>query len=469
MRNRKKLITNIFKIIFFPLYLLLVVYKFIIKKIKSSIRLKLSWIYIRKLLGAMILTCLTVIIVYGSIKIYKVVSLDHKSISNILLEPGINYSRLQKYSKEHNSHIIIYDRDKNFLYGTKNEFSTKKYKNLPDIVKTEHGLLFALNRSVSVKDMYIVIYTDIKNQVSEIMLLSKITFYVFSTIIFFSIISILISVKGIFLPLKEMTETVKGISKNNLNLRLNVGGSKNELKELAITFNDMMNRIEEDYNKQKQFVSDASHELRTPIAVIHGYVDMLNRWGKNEREVLEESINAIKNESENMNDLVEKLLFLARNDKGTLLLQKDEFSLTEMLIETVKETQIIDSSHRIEYDIKKEISVLADRKRIKQAVRIFMDNALKYTPRKGKITVTLGSENRHASINIRDTGIGMKKDELQHIFDRFYRSDKSRTKEKGGHGLGLAIGKIIVLGHNGKIKVRSKPGEGSEFIILLPR
>ena len=138
-----------------------------------------------------------------------------------------------------------------------------------------------------------------------------------------------------------------------------------------------------------------------------------------------------------------------------------------MLLEIAKETQIIDGTHKMNFDINKEVSLYADKNRIKQAVRIFIDNAIKYTPADGEITISLGVENNCNAISIKDTGIGMTKEELRHIFDRFYRSDQSRTKVKGGHGLGLAIAKIIILGHNGQIKVKSKVGEGTEFILLL--
>lgn len=467
--NIQKIFGNLSKLVFFPIYLFIALIKLIVKKIGFSIRLKLSLIYIKKLLSAMIWACLGVVIVFGTIKIYDVVSYDHISISKILSENNLNYLDLKEYSQEYKSHVLLYDMDRHLLYETKTGLAEYGYKEFLGVVKTDNNLFLAINRTAlsSPENFKVVIYTDVEDEVFEILKLSRIILYVFLIVSLFSIISIARSGKGVFQPIREMTDIVRGISENNLNLRLNIGGSKDELKELAITFNDMMNRIEEDYNRQKQFVSDASHELRTPIAVIQGYVDMLNRWGKNDKEVLQESIDAIKNESENMKDLVNKLLFLARNDRGTLIFQKEEFSLTEMLIETVKETQIIDGSHRINYDIKKEISLYADRKRIKQAVRIFIDNAIKYTPNEGEITISLNNDNNYISISIKDTGIGMSKQELKSAFNRFYRSDKSRTKEKGGHGLGLAIAKIIIFGHNGKIKVRSKPSEGSEFKILL--
>ena len=168
-----------------------------------------------------------------------------------------------------------------------------------------------------------------------------------------------------------------------------------------------------------------------------------------------------------MQELIDKLLFLARHDNSTFVFEKEEFSLTEMLWDIAKETQIIDTRHKINYKINQEVSFYGDKNRLKQAIRIFMDNAVKYTPAGGEITLSLGKKEGFVTVSIKDNGIGMSKEELSHIFDRFYRADQSRTKEKGGHGLGLSIAKIIILGHNGKIKVRSKIGEGSEFIILL--
>lgn len=268
-------------------------------------------------------------------------------------------------------------------------------------------------------------------------------------------------------PIKDMTQTVKSISGSNLSLRINTEDVQDELSELAKTINGMMDKIENSYNRQQQFVSDASHELRTPIAVLQGYADMLDRWGKNDPNVLLEAISTIKSETNNMRELVEKLLFLARCDKSTLTFQKEDFDLSELLEEMVKDTEIIVNYHEIIKDIQAGIHIHADRNRIKQAIRVFIDNAVKYTPEYGKIYIGLSKVKGDALISISDTGIGISSEDIFKIFDRFYRSDKSRTKEKGGSGLGLAIAKEIISGHNGKIKVRSKVDEGSEFSIYL--
>lgn len=487
---------GLLKIIYLPFQLIKLLHKMVLEKLEFSIRFRLSISYLKIFLKAMFLAGLGVLLVFGGFKIYDVISKDYAALGKLLeteliaanLEnvehieefPGLQFA-IKKYSEEQNSPLLIYDKDKNLILATDSGLADYGYQGLVGVVRTEKATYLTINRSDirsidfmslinsirSPHSVNVVSYSDIGQEISDMLYLAKIILIVFAVVIFFSLISIALIGRGFFQPIKEMTQTVKDISAKNLNLRLNVSGSKNELKELALTFNEMMNRIEDYYNRQKQFVSDASHELRTPIAVIQGYTNMLDRWGKDDREVLQESIDAIKNESENMKELIDKLLFLARHDKGTFVLQKEDFSLTEILREIKRETQIIDSSHKISFHLEKEERLCADKNRIKQAIRIFIDNALKYTPPRGEITVTLGKEEDFLAISIKDTGIGMTKEELGRIFDRFYQSEQSRTKEKGGHGLGLAIAKIIILGHHGKIKVKSKVGAGSEFTILL--
>ena len=274
--------------------------------------------------------------------------------------------------------------------------------------------------------------------------------------------------KRLLLPVKKMTETVKSISLQDLNTRLDVRGSKDELKDLSKTFNDMMDRIQKSYEQQNRFVSDASHELRTPISVIQGYANLLDRWGKDDKAVLEESITAIKSEAENMKDLVEKLLFLARSDKNTQKVEMADFKMNELIDEVVRETKLIDNKHEILNQYNQEITINGDRNLLKEVLRIFIDNSIKYTPEKGTIKINSFCRNKQLVLEIEDTGIGISKEDLPHIFDRFYRADESRTKETGGTGLGLSIAKWIILKHKGTIEVQSKLGIGTKVSILLP-
>lgn len=266
----------------------------------------------------------------------------------------------------------------------------------------------------------------------------------------------------------QLISTANSISSQNLNVRLNVSDTSDELHEMALTFNRMMDRLEKAYEKQNQFVSDASHELRTPISVIQGYARMLERWGKDDKDILQEGISAINKEAVNMQELVEKLLFIARNDRDTLLLVRERFSLSDMMEELVKETRMLNTGHAIKSEISPDIAMYGDHARIKQALRIFADNALKYTPVDGVVTFGLYAENGYAVAVVEDTGIGIPEKDLPRIFDRFYRVDTARDRHSGGHGLGLSIARIIILRHGGRIKIASREGEGTRFSVYLP-
>ena len=275
--------------------------------------------------------------------------------------------------------------------------------------------------------------------------------------------------RRMLLPIDRITKAAQSISINNLNRRIEVSQAEDELSRLAETFNEMIGRLKQSFDKQSQFVSDASHELRTPISVIQGYIGLIDRWGKDDRSVLQESIDAIKNETSGMTELIEKLLFLARGDSGGQKLQMNEFSLNELLEEVYKESRLISQIHDLHCDVAEEITLTADRKMIKQVLRALIDNSLKFTPPDGTITVRAGKRNDAVHIAVADTGIGIPEDEVNNIFNRFYRVDKARSKESGGSGLGLSIVKWIVDAHGGSIRAESTIGKGTAITIMLPQ
>ena len=275
--------------------------------------------------------------------------------------------------------------------------------------------------------------------------------------------------RRMLLPIDRITKAAQSIGINNLSRRIEVSQADDELSRLAETFNEMIDRLKQSFDKQNQFVSDASHELRTPISVIQGYIGLIDRWGKEDKSVLQESIDAIKNETSGMTELIEKLLFLARGDSGNQKLQKIQFSLNELMEEVCKESHLISSIHDLHCDVAGEIALTADRKMIKQALRALIDNSFKFTPTDGKITVHAGRGNNTVNIVVEDTGIGIPDDEVNNIFNRFYRVDKARSKESGGSGLGLSIVKWIVDAHGGSIRAESTIGEGTVVAIMLPQ
>ena len=274
--------------------------------------------------------------------------------------------------------------------------------------------------------------------------------------------------RRVLAPIRDIASMAATLSENNLSNRINIAGTKNELKDLASVINSMLDRIERSYNSQKQFVSDASHELRTPISVIRGYTDMLKRWGKDDPEILDEGIAAILQETEGMKDLVESLLFLARHDKKTLMMEISIFEPGELVRELQREEAMVHEDYQFRTDCPESVVIRADRNMIKQVLRILCDNAVKYSPKGTEIVLSCRAEGDSCCLSVQDHGEGIPPEELPKVFDRFYRSDKARKSETGGHGLGLSIARIIVVAHSGKIRVRSKPGVGTTFTVVLP-
>ena len=240
-----------------------------------------------------------------------------------------------------------------------------------------------------------------------------------------------------------------------------------ELAGLETAVNKLMIRMRDSYRQQARFVSDASHELRTPIAVIRGYADMLDRWGKTDETVLEESIQAIKSESESMQHLVEQLLFLARGDSGRTPLNVTEFDLSSMMQEVFEESEMIDKNHEYRFEGGGKIPVKGDVSLLKQAARILIENASKYTPEGGEIILRSQVKNGRPAFSVQDSGIGISEAALPHVFERFYRADDSRSKQTGGSGLGLAIAKWIIDRHGGRFDIISRQDIGTRITVIL--
>ena len=253
-----------------------------------------------------------------------------------------------------------------------------------------------------------------------------------------------------------------------------------ELSGIEAAVNNMLRRLEEGKRKQIRFVDDASHELRTPIAVIQGYVNMLDRWGKDDPAVREEAIAAIKNESEHMKVLIDQLLFLARGEMDRHVLDMKPLNSCSIMEEIYDESIMLEAElpeeKRHEFDASelyaddnlKTYMISADEAMIKQAVRILRDNAMKYTPAGGTISFrSYRREDGKICMEVRDTGIGIPKSELPRIFDRFYRGTNARADNTSGSGLGLSIAKWIAESHGGAIEALSGSGFGTKMTIVL--
>lgn len=283
-----------------------------------------------------------------------------------------------------------------------------------------------------------------------------------------SLIAGFLTSKKLLSPIDRITNAVQEIDIGDLNMHVEEGQANDELSRLANTFNKMIDRLRLSFEKQNRFVSDASHELRTPIAVIRGYADLISKWGRENSAIFAESILAITRETAEMTELIEKLLFIAKSDNNDLILNRSKFYLSDLLEEVARESRIISPDHVILCVYSKTVTIQADRLMIKQALRALIENSIKFTPIPGNIELKYIMTNGQVEITVKDTGIGIPANEINNIFERFYRVDKSRSKESGGSGLGLSIVYLIVKAHNGTVTASGKPGEGTTISLMIP-
>ncbi len=282
-----------------------------------------------------------------------------------------------------------------------------------------------------------------------------------------AIVSKIVS-RRILKPVKNVIKTAKTITSEDLSQRIEVPKSEDELQTLTLIINEMLDRIEISFGNQKKFVSDASHELRTPLAIIKGYAEIIKKRRLTNEEIFEESIDSIINETDNMRNLIQKLLFLAKGDITKINTKFIEIDANEMVKQVYSDTTVSTKTHKIHLTEGENFKINGDETLLQQAIRAIIENATKYSEENTNIYIESEIRNGNGVISIRDEGVGISKEDAKRIFDRFYRVDLSRTKATGGTGLGLAIVKRIIEIHNGKIEIDSEMGKGTKISIVLP-
>jgi heavy metal sensor kinase len=271
-------------------------------------------------------------------------------------------------------------------------------------------------------------------------------------------------------PLDAMAEQAQRITGSNLDARLEIGNAAEELTALAESFNELLGRLDQSFENMRRFVADASHELRTPVAVIRGEADVALA---NERSVSEykESLAIILDESRRLSRLVDDLLNLARADAGRVKLQAQEFYWNDLLSECCRLVQSLAGARQIDLECRcaGDAPFFGDEELLRRMTLNLLDNAIRYTPPGGKVLAELEAGQEGVRIRISDTGIGIGPEAAEHVFERFFRADKARSRGNGGFGLGLAIVKWIAESHRGAVELASEPGAGSTFTVTLPR
>jgi heavy metal sensor kinase len=269
-------------------------------------------------------------------------------------------------------------------------------------------------------------------------------------------------------PLDRMTNTAQQISAEHLNERIQLQRADTELKRLADSFNDMLERLDQSFKQIRQFTADASHELRTPVTILMGETDLaLN--GLLDYEECRAALSSRHEELQRMSRIIDDLLTLSQFDHSQQTLHCKPLDFSDLVIEVCEQQRNQAKSKGVELKLTKTVPAMmeGDSSRLRQMVRNLLDNAIKYTPGGGEVSIELQQSNGNFELRVSDSGIGIPRDDLPHIFDRFYRVDKARTRAEGGTGLGLSIVKQVVEAHGGNVNVSSEVGTGTVITVVM--
>jgi signal transduction histidine kinase len=346
--------------------------------------------------------------------------------------------------------------EQGFTHNKIEEDNILVYKSAVDIGSFHGTILIGRNEEV---------FEDFLEKVTSTLLLGTILSLVLSIVSGWLLAGKLLS------PLRVLTHTMEKIEGESFAERVPVMETKDEFSQLSLIFNRMMDKVEASMLQQQKFVGDASHELRTPLAIIHGHLSLLKRWGKRDKEVLDQSLNISINETKRMIELTDELLWLSQFEKPQEIKETMEsYHISDIIQEMVRNYALIHPNLTIhhEIDAKNGIQLAIPQRQLKQLFIIIMDNAIKYSGENKKIKITSTAMNDTYRIDIQDNGVGISKEDIPHIFDRFYRVDKARNRESGGSGLGLSIAKEMMEEYKGTIHAESIVGEGTKISLFIP-
>lgn len=381
-----------------------------------------------------------------------------------------------------NQDIYIYNAKKQMIFTTDDEESSPGLTGpvgrvFEDHIEDQYRGFSMTQRVYSKKTGklvgYVQVFHDLESyyMIRARLLLWLLIIELFGTSLAYMII--LVSTRRFLKPLKNLHDVMRNISKNpnNLNLRSDIS-SGDEIEELSLIFDNMLDKVENHTKLQSRFISDVSHELRTPVAIIKGHIGLLQRWGKDDAEILEESLNATAHEADRMAIMINDMLDMIRVQGSFEGHQKDRTILEESVDMVVGNFRVLREDFEFEWHSQQKATrAKIYKNHFEQALMILIDNAVKYSRKEKKISIeVLINEETEAIVKVKDRGEGISQEDIQHIFERFYRTDKSRnrTSTQAGLGIGLSILQQIVEGYHLKMEVESQPNKGSVFILHIP-
>ena len=354
------------------------------------------------------------------------------------------------------------------LIGNESKTQIKKLKNGQTIFQTSMPI-------ISNKSRVLIGYLAITNRLDNLKQLKEELNQLALSILFVS--AIIAIVLGYLLsnqmtkPIKKIQEIISSISEENISTkRIKVSEKNDEFAIVSEHFNELLDKISFYIEQQKHFVEDVSHELRTPVAIVEGHLKLLNRWGKDDPEVLEESLQASLVELQRMKTLVQEMLDLSRAPQVKEQYKDATTNVTEVAKQVVHNFRVLypEFIFTFDDDLKHDLWIPIYLNHLEQVVIILMDNAVKYSLDRKEIILSLSKGEEHVEIAVQDFGMGMTEEDRRKVFSRFYRVDKARSRERGGNGLGLSIAKELIESYDGEISVTTLLNHGSIFKITLP-
>ena len=273
--------------------------------------------------------------------------------------------------------------------------------------------------------------------------------------------------RRILKPIKTMSSLAREIAFEKMDGRIPIGKANDELNQLAKTFNDMLDRLEKEIDQQKDFVANTSHELGQPATIFSGYASLLKNGGSEDPELLSEAIEAFDKGATNLTKLLQNISILSRSDRKALVFDKKILDLDDIIADIMRSTKVYVHTHKVELIGNEPAKIFGDEAAITQLIRVFLENAVKYTPEGGNVKINSVVDGDKVLLSISDSGIGIAPEHQEKIFDRGFRVDK-KSKIKGS-GLGLSMAKIIADNHDIKISVDSELGKGTTFTLTIPK